>query len=150
MLISVIILAVSVATLFMLKDKFMGLTAPIRSAVIGGVSIVVAAVLTMEFFIYLHQRILAFKEAISGIPVIFVILLFAGLAYGAWFVLSLFMEFKLEDIIKIFKEAWDKVKEASKGGWFNFKTWWQERRERKKGERLTKEVSREKNTKPED
>ena len=131
MIISIIILAASVAIVFMLKDKFMGMGAPIRNGIIGTASLVIATILTMEFFIYLDQRINAFLEAIDKIHIIFVILFFAGLVYVSWLALSLFLELSLEDIIKIFKDAWDKVKEAGKGGWFNVKGWWKERKAKK-------------------
>jgi len=120
----------------------MRMASPVRNGILGAASIIVAAVLTIEFFIYLHQRILAFMEAIAGIPKIFVFLFFGSLVYATWLVLGLFMEVKLEDIIMKFRNSWDKVKEVGKGGLFNAREWWQNRRLKKKATDMARKESK--------
>jgi len=104
----------------------------LRKSLLGVLSVVIGSVLTMEFFIYLYQRILAFTEAVEGIPTVFVILVFGCLVGGAWWLLNIFLDLKLEQILKIIKEAWEKLKDTGKGGWVNLSEWWIKRRSEKK------------------
>jgi len=132
MLISVLLLAISIAIVFSLKDRIKEMNPVLRKSLLGVLSVVIGSVLTMEFFIYLYQRILAFKEAVAGIPTVFVILVFGCLVGGAWWLLNVFLDLKLEQILKIIKEAWEKLKDTGKGGWVNLSEWWKKRRSEKK------------------
>jgi len=94
MFISILLLALSITIVFSLKDRIKEMHPVLNKSLLGVLSVVIGIVLTMEFFIYLYQRILAFKEAVAGIPTVFVILVFGVLVGGAWWLLNIFFRSK--------------------------------------------------------
>jgi len=121
MFISVLLLFASMMIFFSLRDRFNVWSKPLKYSVIGGLSLMITLVLTLEFFIYVHQRINEFKEAVKTIPTIFVILIFAGLFYAAWKFLFLLTRFSKEDFQKFIRESINEVKKTSRIGWQGLK-----------------------------
>ena len=125
MLISLIFILASLMILFSLKERFDRKSATFKYSVIGLLAILIASILTMEFFIYLHQRILEFIEATTKIPIIIVIIFLAGVTYLIWKALFFlvrcnkedFQKFIQETLIPRAKETFKEVKETSKIGW---------------------------------
>ncbi|HEC13146.1 MAG TPA: hypothetical protein ENI80_07830 [Acidiferrobacteraceae bacterium] len=68
MLISLLLIATSLALLFSIKDRIQQRSKLFRYGVVGVLILLTAALATMEFMIYVHERIKAFLEAAAGVP----------------------------------------------------------------------------------
>lgn len=69
MLISLFLIAMSLALLFSIKDRIQQRSRLFRYGIVGTLILLTAALATMEFMIYVHERIRAFLEAVAGVPV---------------------------------------------------------------------------------
>lgn len=69
MLISLLLIAASLALLFSIKDRIQQRSKLFRYGVVGVLILLTAALATMEFMIYVHERIRAFLEAVAGVPI---------------------------------------------------------------------------------
>jgi len=88
MLISLILVTGALALLFALKERFDRSPALLRYGVFGILVLLMGTLLTMEFMIYVHERIRAFLDAVAGIPGVFIVALFLlFLVLSAWAVL---------------------------------------------------------------
>ena len=129
MIISIILVVVSLTLFFILKERFDQSSALLRFSVYAILALIIGTVFTMEFFIYVHQRIFEFKEAIAGVPSIFVWVVFLGLLYFSWRALILFGKFNRAEFqayvhdtfVPKAKETFREVAKTSKMGWQGLK-----------------------------
>ena len=129
MLISIILIVVSLTLFFILKDRFDRSPPAFRYSVYVVLTLIIATLVTMEFFIYVHQRILEFQEAIKRVPSPVVWLVFLGLGYFTWRVLLLFGKFNRAEFqaymhdtfVPKAKETFRDVAKTGKMGWQGLK-----------------------------
>lgn len=125
MLISLILIAVSLALFFTLKERFDQAPRVFRYGFYAALTLIIATVLTVEFFIYLSQRAQAFIDATRSIPGFIIILVFLGLLVGTWWLFLLLDDFNRErfqgflrdTFVPKAKETFKDVAETSKMRW---------------------------------
>lgn len=129
MLISLLILIVCLTTFFIVRERIDRMTPAIRYGVLGFLVLLMGVVLTMEFFIYLHERLQLFLSAIDPVPGIIVVAVFAGLIAGAVWVLRAvapfsrenFQQFLHDTFVPRARETLKDVAKTSRLGWQGLK-----------------------------
>ena len=129
MIISLILVAVSLSIFFILKERFDGWPPAFRYGVFTVVSLVIAIVLTMEFFIYVHERLLEFLQAVAGIHPLIILVVFIAIALGTWRGLLVigainresFQQFLHDTFVPKAKETLKEVARTGRLGWRGLK-----------------------------
>jgi len=129
MLVSLLILVVCLTAFFIVRERIDRLPSVVRVSVLGLLVLVMAVVLTMEFFIYVHERLQLFLAAIEPVPGILVIAVFAGLIAGAvWLLRALapfsrenFQQFLQDTFVPRARETLKDVAKTSRLGWQGLK-----------------------------
>jgi len=128
-LISLLILVVCLTAFFIVRERIDRLSPVARYSVLGLLVLIMAVVLTMEFFIYLHERLLLFLAAIDPVPGVLVALVFLGLIAGAvWTLRALgpfsrenFQQFLHDTFVPRARETLKDVAKTSRLGWQGLK-----------------------------
>ena len=125
MILSLLIIVATLTIFFVLKEKFNERPRIFRVTVTALMILTIGTVLTLELFIYIHARITEFLEAVSGLPVVLVIIVFLALLYFAWWLLMLFggfnrdqfQQFVQDTFMPKAKETFRDVADTGKVGW---------------------------------
>jgi hypothetical protein len=129
MILSFLIVIASLTIFFVLKERFDERPRAFRVVVSAVLTLTIGTVLTMELFIYIHARIVEFKEAVSGVPAVLVVVVFLGLLYAAWWLLMVlggfnreqFRQFVQDTFVPRAKETFREVAETGRVGWQGLK-----------------------------
>ena len=125
MILSLLIIIVTLTIFFVLKEKFDERPRLFRITVTAIMILTIGTVLTLELFIYVDARVTEFREAISGVPVILVIVVFLALLYFAWWLLMMFggfnrdqfQQFVQDTFVPKAKETFRDVADTGRVGW---------------------------------
>jgi hypothetical protein len=104
MLLTILVLLVSLAIVISVKARFDRLPRAVRWLLVGLAALLASAALTMEMFIYARERVAAFLEAIEGIPLVIVLLVFLVLLYGAFTLFHLLARLDRQQFTRLFRE----------------------------------------------
>lgn len=121
MIISILLISTCIIVFFSLKKTFDEWGSTAKNLFIGALALIIAGVITMELFVYVHQRIIEFLVAIENIPGFIVAIVFLGLFFVGLKILLYLSKKTLEDVQKQIRKFISGLKEGSKIGWYGLK-----------------------------
>jgi hypothetical protein len=104
MLLTILVLLVSLAIVMSVKARFDRLPRAVRYLLVGLAALLTATALTMELFIYARERVVAFLQAVDGVPRLVVLLVFLVLLYGAYTLFQLLARVDRRQLARLFRE----------------------------------------------
>jgi hypothetical protein len=104
MLLTILVVLVSLAIVMSVKARFDRLPRPVRHLLVGLAALLTATALTMELFIYARERVIAFVQAVEGVPRLVVLLVFLVLLYGAFTLFQLLARVDRQQLARLFRE----------------------------------------------
>jgi hypothetical protein len=104
MFLTILLLLIAFAMVLSVKARFDSLPPAARNLTLGAAALLTAFVFTVEFFIWLKERLLEFLQAVEGVHWSVVVAVFLLILYGAYRFFRFVTALNQQEISRIFRE----------------------------------------------